>query len=769
MSINHLLDKNTPVKLNIVCNSCECEAMKVFDKMEVKDLTFDCQNGDPVELSTLPDQGVVGAVLKSDGGGGVIWGSDLTGGVNYTGSLPTVVNGLTVYNGVDGTTLGDTALTTQDIVDLQNDKLNKDGTNIMTGSLQLGGNSITGVNNITAVGTIAGNINANSLQGLLPGTDIPVNTNMNFLNVNNILNLNNLETQEIKATDGVSINIQDDINVGLYDLNNVNDIRTNAISTNTAPNIISNNNIDMNTNDLLDVGSMTITSTAYISKIADLPAPIGNYYVIPDNTTWIFLGQLILQYGIEYGVNCSVRGIDISAQIIFDETFRDCDIKAVDNNFYLSQLTIIGGGGRFTGLVSVRGLLNAQNYNVGLPAPIYGRDKRFKLTDVNILRPYKIGTIEGYGTLNIVNNFFNGGGKLAGQPTIYYTNAGISVSDGLSLEFNSNKMVLMLGAQQASTLELLNIKDNVNSLLGFNAVTITGNIFHPRDAEIGINFENSSTTELGNISSNTFIRTGGTGRLVNYLLASTFDNYAQTPVVNYDIEANAGIVNSSPLLKSIVGTGTQITAPATYTDLPFPISNILALNQCKRIGLEIELTGVSGSGYTAGNFLESTTGGLERYYIAEADVLVAGVQTIVITDMSAPIPDVLGSRELDKSFVATGIVNTGITNTTGDITPIYRYFDKDPRQVILQASLSYENDTKDETLEFRPIIDQGGGYINTDDCSVITTAVKQNQQQSITITCAILCNPGTKLKFQVKQVPPDVANVTIGKMVITCK
>ena len=97
----------------------------------------------------------------------------------------------------------------------------------------------------------------------------------------------------------------------------------------------------------------------------------------------------------------------------------------------------MNGGGRFTGNTTlVRGLLNAQNYNLGAPAPFYGRNKRFKVTDVNILRPFKIGTVEGFGTLNFTNNFLNGGGGLAGQPTSYYTNEGLSISDGLSLIYN---------------------------------------------------------------------------------------------------------------------------------------------------------------------------------------------------------------------------------------------------------------------------------------------------------------------------------------------
>ena len=97
---------------------------------------------------------------------------------------------------------------------------------------------------------------------------------------NNITNINNLQTQEIKATDGVSVNYQDDINMGLFDINNCNDIRVNALTTNTAPNIVSNNSIDMNTNDLLDVGNMNISTINSLTPVGGIYSGISDGVVI---------------------------------------------------------------------------------------------------------------------------------------------------------------------------------------------------------------------------------------------------------------------------------------------------------------------------------------------------------------------------------------------------------------------------------------------------------------------------------------------------------
>ena len=294
MSLNQIKDPILGARQNIFCKSCTCSEAKIAEKLEVRDLYFDAVNGDKIELSSVADQGTFGAVLKSNGDGTLQWGTDLVGGVNYTGTLPTAINQLSLYNSTDGTAIKNSSLVEQDLLDtqaqantnesnitnLQNDKLNIDGSSIMTGNLQMGFNSLTSVNNITAIGTIAGNLNANSLQGLLPGTDIPVNTNLNFLSISDIKNLNNLQTQSISSTDGVSINIQDDINMGLYDINNCNDIKINALTTNTAPNIVSNNNIDMNTNDLLDVGNMNVSTINNITPVGGLYSGISDGVVI---------------------------------------------------------------------------------------------------------------------------------------------------------------------------------------------------------------------------------------------------------------------------------------------------------------------------------------------------------------------------------------------------------------------------------------------------------------------------------------------------------
>jgi hypothetical protein len=730
MSIFHLTnDHDDPTnRQKIYIQSCDCsEGMKISETLEVRDLFFDAQNGDKIELSSVANKGSMGSVLKSNGNGTVQWGSDLTGGVNYTGSQPTTINQLSLYNSTDGSTIKNSTLTEQDLLDtqakantnetdisnLQNDKLNIDGSSIMSGNLQMGFNSLT--------------------------------------------NVNDLSTTTISAKNGVSISLLDDFNVNNYDLIGVNEIKTNIISTNTTGDVNLLNTLDMNTRDILNVESMTITSTAYISKIADLPTPVGDFYVIPDNTTWIILGQITLQYGIQYGVNCSLRGIDFSAQITFDESVRDCVIKAVDNNFYLSQITIVNGGGRFS--LSGRGLLDAINYNLGAPAPFYGRNKRFKVTDCNILRPWKIGTVEGFGTLNVTNNFFNGGGGLPGQASTYYTNEGLAVSDGLSLEFNNNKMVLMAGAQQASTLKLLNMKARVSPLLGFNAVTITGNIFHPRSTETGIDFDADSRTQLGNISGNVFIRTGGTAPLINYTNQTLYNNYNPLSIENYSVNANTGVVDSEPNLKSALGTSVATTAvnPTRSELVPQFNDQVLQINSSSRFAVQVDLG--LGTQAVVANERITDNDTLKNYLILDVEPAI-GVspnisQIVYLTDFSATpaqIPNPLGRWT---------------TPSGGDFGEAYfkaryRYSEKDPRKLVVNATFNVSTGNN-ETYFIAP----GDGSVADAQCEVEGTATNLGSGGTVSLNCSRVYNDGDIINFYVSSA--SGSSTSINKGIINIK
>ena len=679
----------------------------------------------------------------------------------YTGPLPATSGSIVLINDIQGD-ITQSTLSETDLITIQTDT-DTNSTNI--GLLQ----TDVGLNT-TAIGLLQTDVGLNT-------TAIGVNAGNITLNENDIIDLRqdvtDLGNEKLSLTGGtMSGNIDLDGNA-LFNLrtitgNGVDSVQilnggqgldcfvdrariqsVNNIELSAGANAIScESKLIMNNNDIQNIGSMTLTNTKYISKVDDLGAPVGDFYVLEDNTSYIVLGQITLQYGILYGVNCSVRGVDFSATITFDETFRNCSIKTENNNLYLSHLTIIGGGGRFFPTVN-RGLIDALNYNVGAPAPFYGRNKRFKVSDVNIIRAYKVGTVEGFGTLNFTNNFVNGGGGLAGQAPDYYTNEGLSVSDGLSLEFNNNKMVLFAGAQQASTTKLLNLKGRVSPLLGFNAVTITGNIFHPRNAETGVDFDPDSRTALGNISGNVFIRTGGTSPLINYTDQTTYDNYNPLSVENYSINANAGVVDSEPNLKSGIGISDSISsATATLLD-PLNNAQIEVINLSARFGVQLDLTGVTTPFVINERITDTDTG--STALIAGADPESAGNQSVYITDMSG-------------KFAAGG--TGGFTSLTGTASGgllryIFRYCEKDPRKLVLTGTFNVNVGNNKEYF-----ISPSMNGMPDSICEVSGVSSNTGAGATLTVVCNKRFNEGDKEQFYFRTADASAGFVTKGIIVI---
>jgi hypothetical protein len=582
--------------------------------------------------------------------------------------------------------------------------------------------NIKNVNDITTSSVLCDNIKEKTVAG---GINILNNVDMNLKTLNNV---NNLQTTTISATDGVAINLLDNINAGLYDIENINEIKTNIISTNTTGDVNLLSNLDLNNRDILNISSMTITATQYISKIADLPTPVADFYIIPDNTTWIIIGQLTLQYGIQYGVNCSLRGIDFSSTIEFDESARNCSIKVVDNNFYLSQISIVNGGGRFS--LSGRGLLDAQNYNLAAAAPFYGRNKRFKVTDCNILRPWKIGTVEGFGTLNVTNNFFNGGGGLAAQPEAYYTNDGLSVSDGLSLEFNNNKMVLMLGAQQVSTAKLLNMKARVSPLLGFNAVTITGNIFHPRGTETGIDFNDDSRTELGNISGNVFIRTGGSSPLINYSDQTLYDNY--NPI---------SIENSSESTTSVNPSRTAIVP--TFND------QIIKIDSSARFAIQLDCSGVTVPFVAFERIQYGNNPAFHTAYIMAVEPEAGGLQTIYVTDMSTS-PLQIPNPVAGWTSPSGGACSSALYQYR------WRYSEKDPRKLITVATFTISTANNEEYF-----VAPGNGVADAS-CEVSGVANASGVGGTVSLSCSRTYSEGDIVNFFLSSAGGSATSIVKG-------
>ena len=396
-----------------------------------------------------------------------------------------------------------------------------------------------------------------------------------------------------------------------------------------------------------------------------------------------------------------------------------------------------GGGGHFAN--GVVGLFDCVDINTGGSPPFYDRNKRFKVDGVNIIAAYKLGRVQGYGTLNFNNNFINGGG---GTPSGVYTVDGLKVSDGLSLEFNNNKMVLFAGAQIASTAIMLEFTPNLApSNAGFNVVTIAGNIFHPRNNENAIKFNDGSTTELGVISGNTFIRTGGTAPLIDYPDQSTFDNYNPECIETYTVDGNVGVTNSEPNVKAHFVDSNNISS-TSYTDIVL-VQNIdfSPLKETSRFGVELVVTGMITPGPDFVDF--ETITNLNTGFTAL--VLKAEPRGVGVTEQTIYICDMTGA------FDNGPIRNQAGTQTSGgcDINPTFCYGEKDPRKLNLVCNLTLDG-TGNQVFNAAPALDTGAGFVVDTVCESRTFANATGLGGTFSVTCQNVYTEGDKVKIMVK-------------------
>jgi hypothetical protein len=798
MSLNQILE-NTVKRLDIVVGDIDCE--NITGNTLIDELSFKAQNGDIVNLSSLPDKGIGGYRLTSDGDGTVSWVAGAgSSGVDYNGTDPVVLGKIAIYGATNGKLIKESTLSDTDI-------LNKNG-DTMLGNLDVDGNALFNVKTITGNGVDAIQIlngggteiftekhRVQSVQNLelSAGTNnVSVESNLdmnnnNIVNVNNIQNVNNLYVDNVYGALGI-INIQNDMDLTTHTLKS-NEIQTNNIrSYNGTDDILVNNNLDLNNdeiknclqlnttnisgftaqgdinvnnNDLSNVNKMNIQNVAltgntqFISDVSQLPTAIGGFHLLEDNTSYIICGQLTLINGIQFGNNCSMSGVDFSASITFDETLNDIvGFKSVNQNVYLSKLTIFGGGGKFSGTpLFTTGLFNCSNIDIGSGFPFYGRSKRFKVDGCNFIKPYVIGQVVGFATLNFNNNLISGTGTF----DIY---EGLEVTDGLSLEFLGNKMVLFRGgADPSSTAKLLRfgasiavpvIPQKPEGLLGFNAVNVSSNIFHPRgNFENAIDFDTTSRTGLGVISSNTFIRSGGTAPLINYENQASYDNYNPFSVETYSIISNVGIVDSEPNLKSIIQLSNSISSTSLTKIVCQDNNQVEPIKESSRFAIRLDLTGVSSA--FVGNERITDDASTEDALILKADTLTAGNQTVYITDMSGKF------NAIPTTF--TGSV-TG-ASTGGSLFFYWRYSEKDPRKLVLIAN--FDLDVGNNTgFSVAPNIN---GIADTL-CATSSVSASAGAGSTLSVVCSKKYVEGDFVEFYASS---TAGNINLVKSVITIK
>jgi len=489
----------------------------------------------------------------------------------------------------------------------------------------------------------------------------------------------------------------------------------------------------------------------------------NDYYDLLPNVTYIIHNQITVTNGFNFNINTSIKGTSTASSITFDESTKNIvGFRAVDQNLIVQDITIIGGGGHFND--TNVGLFQGSNFDTGGLAPFYGRNKRCLISGCNIVAPFSLGKIQGFGTTNILSNFINGGGSV---PSSIYTTFGLEVSDGLSFEMRGNKLVLFKGATGLSTLKMINFVNSTLTpvVLGINAVIITGNILHPRNNENGINFETNAIIGLGTIGSNTFIRTGGTAPLINYDKATIYDNYNHPSIQNFEIIGNAGVVNSQPVLSALIGSSNSMSS-ATFTDIDYTITDMNPITKTKRFAYKLVMTGLTGT-YTAGNYLKQSVGN-NKGLIARADPVVLGTQAIYIVDAS----QLSGTSfvEVDVSDVATGTSSTSFQLGTNSNNFEFIYLEKDEENVQFVLGINFDNDSKEDEIQFRLEFDEtgtGNSFIGTSNSTISALQAKEGRTASATLPFIKRMKNGDLVKLTYRYV--DVTNTVVQSVIWTAK
>lgn len=556
------------------------------------------------------------------------------------------------------------------------------------------GNLVLAGDDITSVGTLTfGSVNGGSLPIMFEGVSSLTTLKMPLLNAASDTVLHNDGTGQLawgapgtlgpgtstdnaivrwNGTDGRQVKnsiplVTDSGNItnvgGYFGASMVLTGTANAVQHTTTGTAVMNGD-DLKGIELLELGT---AKTIFISKEGDFPVAVGGFHHLVDNTNYIITNSITMTNGIQFGVNNSLSGSGFSSSLIFGNIVTG--FKSLNQNVYISNITIEGGGD------NPIGLCDFVNIDYNSSAPFWGREKRCKLLSVNFINFYNLGRIDGFATNNIIDCL------IGGTSVLQRPNRGFVCSNGLSLEFNNNKVVLFKGTSVSSTTSLLTIANNntydpLGISIGFNAVNIIGNIIHPRDKEIGINVEPLSTTSLGTISGNTFIRTGGLGPLINYTDQAVFNNYNPSEIKNYQVSSNNGVIDSNPVVKIDYNNNTNVTViPSinTYVDIIPPTDTYDAITLNTHIGVQMLMTNTVPFVVD-----EIITGSLSGAQARVVDVVSATEYYVIDTTGTFA-----NTEALTGNIAGVGSIAVGVTGMRLKI----KYLNKNPRKMSLSFSL----------------------------------------------------------------------------------
>jgi hypothetical protein len=430
-----------------------------------------------------------------------------------------------------------------------------------------------------------------------------------------------------------------------------------------------------------------------------------------------------------------------------------------DNKYFLGQfMNVIGS---LSGDISGTTVLS---YDDAIFIASPGHDSGVNTNQGRIAR-FKKGLLPAQGSVVISNAIVGEIGE--------FSKSGLCLQDSNTLEYNNNNTYAFSGTQDPFTTDAM-LYFIAPSSGGINAVTIDGNIFSPQNLESAIDVDPTNIINLATITGNTFIRDGGFSPLIKYRDSDTINTFNHPSVQKFEIESNAGEINSTPILRHILGLSQQLQgtvwSPITY--LSTEVNGIF--DNSKRFAVRCQIQ--STRQFQVGNYIKPNDLGKALIVYAEP-ITNDTYQCYWITDFTGPITS--GGFNTNIQEVAYNnptVISTGsnfrLGVLPGTINSFYEYvyIDKDPKDMLISCSLSFTGDTLNRTHVFRiNFASDGINYL--DDASLETyTVITRTAPEvlNITLVDSFKFVYGSKFKIEQKQNTTSSA-VTIRDGIITAQ
>jgi len=250
------------------------------------------------------------------------------------------------------------------------------------------------------------------------------------------------------------------------------------------------------------------------------------------------------------------------------------------------------------------------------------------------------------------------------------------------------------------------------------------------------------------ISSNTFLRTGGTAAFIDYQDQGLYNNYNTLTSKTYLIDNNTGIINSEAELEGQFNSSQTTIGAGVLSEIEFnDNSEMLAMTNTRRWGVQMNLTGVEGGEFSIGNRI------LEVGVATPHSALIIHADAAVPSGPSFPKTQTIYLCDFSGSFSAgvTQYNSTGVTvlNGSGTLFPRYRFCGNAPRQLTLTSTWNVTAGNN-STVKLYPGDNSGLPADSADtSCESRTVTSASGVGSSMSLVCSRKYNPGDILNFYV--------------------